>query len=338
MCAPEAIDTEYELLEAPTGITGASGVVREDGALLVVSDDSPGCYFRVPIGDSAESLIRIPDDRVERRELLRGGSSSFGLAVDLESIDVLADDRVVVLSERLRSILDHHGIVAQYDDPFGEFAEKGLEGLAVRALGEQRSRVAALWEGGYLDEPELPYQLRELAGRALNPVVFVHDVDPGATRVKARVKNATAIVELHPPSPQAESSSSGAPPFRFRAPDLVWHDWTSESGSREYGFIVLLNSETPPYAPSDSSEKPKKDYGPRWLQRFDMTGKPVGSWLDLDASVREVLGNDDLEDANWEGVAWFEPGRRLVLVHDEGPSKLADPAAIIVPIPDEWQV
>jgi hypothetical protein len=330
---------DYELLAPSKGIRGASGVVRHNGDLLIVSDDSPGCYSRVQVPDPATSLIPVPDHRAERRELLPGCSSSFGLAMDLESIGLLADGRVVVLSERLRSILDDQGIVAQYDDPFAELAEKGLEGLAVRPIGEDRSRVAVLWEGGYLDESELPGQLRErLAGRALNPVVFVHDLDPGASRVKARVKNAETIVELLVPSPETGSTEAGGPLLRFRAPDLVWHEWTAGSGTREWGFIVLLNSETPPYAPPGSSEEPRKRYGPRWLQRFDLTGNPVGGALDLDATVRAVLNNDDLKDANWEGVAWFEPGRQVILVHDEGKVKLPDPAAVILPIPREWQV
>jgi hypothetical protein len=30
-----------------------------------------------------------------------------------------------------------------------------------------------------------------------------------------------------------------------------------------------------------------------------------------------VLNNDDLENANWEGVAWFEPGKQLAqIIHD----------------------
>jgi hypothetical protein len=229
-------------------------------------------------------------------------------------------------------------LVAQYDDPFAEFGEKGLEGLAVRPIAENRSRVAVLWEGGYLDESELPSQLQDVAGRALNPVVFVHDLDPGTRRVKVRVKNATTIVQLLVPSPEAGSGAAGVPALRFRAPDLVWHEWTSDSGTREWGFIVLLNSETPPYAAPGSSEKPMKRYGPRWLQRFDMTGKPVGDALDLDAAVRGVLHNDDLENANWEGVAWFEPGKQVLLVHDEGKVTLTDPSAVILSIPREWHV
>ena len=332
---------EYKTIETPKGVIGASGVIRHFGDLLIVSDDSPGCYFRVQIPGGAPSHIQIPVEHAKRCELFPGCSSSLGLVVDLESIDILADGRIVMLSERLRSIIDDQGIVAQYDDPFAEFAEKGLEGLAVRPIGENSSRVAVIWEGGTLDKPELPDQLvKELAGKALKPVVYVHDLAPGTSRVKARKENAAAIVKLRVPSPEADSgAAAGSPRLRFRAPDLVWHEWTSNSGTREWGFIVLLNSETPPYkAPDSTDDEEKKRYGPRWLQRFDMTGRPVGESLDLDTAVGEVLQNDDLKDANWEGVAWFEPGERLILVHDVGKEKLPNPSAIILSIPKDWQI
>jgi hypothetical protein len=169
---------DYEVLVPPEGIRGASGVARLGDDLLIVSDDRPGIYFRVHIPNQTESILPIPRESADSNELLRGCSSSLGVAADLESIDLLADGRIVALSERLRSILDDHGIVAQYDDPFSELAERGLEGLAVRPIGHRGSRVAVLWEGGYLDESELPGQLRDLAGRALNPIVLVHDLDP----------------------------------------------------------------------------------------------------------------------------------------------------------------
>ncbi len=66
------------------------------------------------------------------------------LAVDLEAIDVLADGRVVVISERLRSMVSKDGVVVGYDDPFAEFGERGLEGLAVRKVDDKTSKVAVL--------------------------------------------------------------------------------------------------------------------------------------------------------------------------------------------------
>jgi hypothetical protein len=153
-----------------------------------------------------------------------------------------------------------------------------------------------------------------------------------------RVRNAITIVDLLAPHPAADPQTPGVPPLRFRAPDLVWHEWTHDSGKREWGFIVLLNSETPAYvAPGSSEQKPKKRYGPRWLQRFDMSGTPVGDPLDLDAAVHNVVGGDDLTNANWEGLAWLEPGKRVVLVYDESKVKLDVPAAVILSIPEDWQ-
>ena len=57
-------------------------------------------------------------------------------------------------------------------------------------------------------------------------------------------------------------------------------EWTSDSGSREWGFIVLLNSETS-HAAHGSSDKPRTRYGPPCLHRFDITGKPVGEPSEL---------------------------------------------------------
>jgi hypothetical protein len=326
---------DYEHLLLPKGIVGASGVVRNNSYLFIVSDDAPGCYFRVPVTDESGPLIRIPHENADRHEL----PDAARLALDLESIDILADNRVVVLSERMRSLIDEDGLVAQYDDPFSEFAEKGLEGLAVRRVEEGASRIAVLWEGGYLDETELPAQLRAtLAGQVLKPVVLIHDLAVRDRLVKVRMENALAIVELVVPTPP-NLSTSNIPPFEFRAPDLVWHEWTHDSGKREWGFIVLLNSETPAYiAPDDPGKKRKKRYGPRWLQRFAMNGGTIGDPLDLDIEVAKVTGNDALTNANWEGLGWFEPGRRLVVVHDESKVKLDVPAAVVLQIPKSWRL
>ena len=45
-----------------------------------------------------------------------------------------------------------------------------------------------------------------------------------------------------------------------------------------------------------------------------------------------------LDDANWEGLGWFESGESLVLVHDKK-NKLPDgnPAAVILPLPEAWR-
>jgi hypothetical protein len=49
------------------------------------------------------------------------------------------------------------------------------------------------------------------------------------------------------------------------------------------------------------------------LQRFDLTGRPVGNPLDLNDAVGDLLNNGDLDDANWEGLAWFDADKRVIL-------------------------
>jgi len=44
------------------------------------------------------------------------------------------------------------------------------------------------------------------------------------------------LVKLKVPQPDQDKDG-----WRFRAPDLVWHQWRTESDESELGFIVLLN-------------------------------------------------------------------------------------------------
>ena len=90
---------EYKTIEPPKGVIGASGAVRQGSDLLIVSDDTPGCYFRVQIPDGTPLHIQIPEESAERCELFPGCGPALGLAVDLESIDLLADGRIIVLSD-----------------------------------------------------------------------------------------------------------------------------------------------------------------------------------------------------------------------------------------------
>ena len=127
--------------------------------------------------------------------------------------------------------------------------------------------------------------------------------------------------------PQPDRDKDG---WRFRAPDLVWHQWRGEGGANELGFIVLLNSQTAREIPG----KPK--FGPRWLQRFDRMGNPVGSHLDLDEEAKRLLGDNRLQGANWEGLGWYEAGKRLVLVYDASDSIDNIPVALVIDLPGSW--
>lgn len=158
----------------------ASGVVRSGNALLIVTDQEDGCIFKLPlVGNDVQQI----DLNKAIREEIPGGR----FAVDLEAAEVLDDGGPVVLSERLRYLIAADGnMVAMYEDPFGEFGERGLEGIAVRDLTGNASRVAVLWEGGYPEFQEVPPQLRGSQGwlPPLKPVVVVHDLQANASGVK----------------------------------------------------------------------------------------------------------------------------------------------------------
>ena len=182
-----------------------------------------------------------------------------------------------------------------------------------------------LWEGGWIEDGDVQPQVRRLLGGPLFPVVVTHEIKPSQAGVKLMIEDDRELVELKVPQPDQDKDG-----WRFRAPDLVWHQWTSESGENELGFIVLLNSQTGRDLPG------KQKYGPRWLQRFDRAGNQVGSALDLDEEAKKLLGDDRVRDANWEGLGWYEAGKRLVLVHD-APNKIDDiPVALVVDLPSSW--
>jgi len=239
------------------------------------------------------------------------------LIPDLEGVDRLADGKLVFLSERLRSLVGEDGIIAEYDSLLGEFANRGLEGVAVRPLPGGISRIAVLWEGGYPDYASVPWSLRSTAGRqSMRPLVVVHDLNSGVRGVELKMRDAKLAVELEVPEPAGEEPEAQ----RFRAPDLVWT--RSRNGSADdWIFLVLIVSQ-------DSVESPQYLY--HWLQRFDLQGKTVGAPLDLAQFLPKEISH-----ANWEGLSWFEPGTSLVLVH-EGNRRL--PAhAFILNLPEDWQ-
>ena len=110
---------------------------------------------------------------------------------------------------------------------------------------------------------------------------------------------------------------------RFRAPDLVWHE-LSRGGLENWGFIVLLSSKN---ALSD------RTFAHKWLQRFGRGGQPVGAPVEIQSLLPEQA-DAKLRTANWEGLGWFENGKKLVLIHDEPPN--GTPTAVVVDLPKEW--
>jgi hypothetical protein len=312
------------------GIEEASGVVRSGDDLYIVGDHEAGTYYRVTLAPGESGGIHLSPERLERRPMGPGA-----LAADLEAIGLLADGRLVVLSERLGALLDARGLVAGYGRRLSEVGGRGCEGLAVRALPGAASRVAVLWEGGYPEVAVLPASLRErVRGVAMPPAILVHDLPAGAEAVE--VGDDTRLVELDVPRPPGGEPTAQ----RFRAPDLVWHRLQRDD-PESWGFIVLLSSGwAAPPAPGSIEEcaKTGPDGRPlrwchKWLQRFTAEGARVGEPFDLEDVLPEPL-----RTVNWEGLAWFEAERSLVLVYDESVADRAvDPQeAVVVRLPEGW--
>ncbi len=287
-------------------VTEASGITRHGDTLLIVDDGHRGVYFRVHLESDTGPIIRLAEKRIETISLPHAA-----LATDLEAIDVLADGRVVVLSERLRALFGSEGVIAEYDGPMSEFGKKGLEGLAVQPQADGSSKIAVLWEGGYPIYEQVPEQLRRRLGRLpMRPVVQVHSLRAGELDILVRGPNFT---ELDVVSPRGRAPRAQ----RFRAPDLVWH----QGPGGRWGFIVLLSSH---------NSLGKREYRHHWLQRFSERGSRIGEPIDLDRMMPE-----DLKGVNWEGLGWFEKGKSLVIVHESHPAPNA--VAYVVQLPPQWQ-
>lgn len=289
-------------------IREASGVVRDGASLLVVDDADVGAYYRVPVPRDHGALLRLNGPATQRVPL-----KTPGLGIDAESIGFLADGRLALLSERLRSLVSDDGVIAEYDSELAEVAKRGLEGVSIRPLADGASRVAVVWEGGYGDFAGVPARLQRPVNRGpWLPLIVIHDIARNARVGRVKLRDAVATIELDVPVPQGKEPDAQ----RFRAPDLCW----TRLGA-DWGFIVLLSSQ-------NSVEKPVYQY--HWLQRFNMEGKRVGEPIDLGALVPEHLGG-----ANWEGLNWWEPGKSVVLVHES--NGRLQPHAFFLDLPKDWQ-
>lgn len=327
---PACADSSSEPIR---GIEEASGVLKIDHELWIVGDHEPGTYYRVRLDGLEPPRLRLDPTRLSRHSIAAG---PYG--ADLESINRLPDGRVVILSERLFTLLDADGIVASYDHSLAEFGGRGLEGLAVRDLDDGRARIAVLWEGGYPDPDRLPAPVAPMVCQgALRPVIVIHDLDAGATGVHVDDGKIVAQLELKVPLPPGDE------PFaqRFRAPALVWRRLRDGGNEDSWGFIVLLSSgygEKPPADWPDACPETTADGKPlrycyKWLQRFTQDGEPFGEPFDLSEVVPA-----ETRHSNWEGMGWYEPGESLVFVYDETLRRKAlDPQeAFVLPLPDGW--
>jgi hypothetical protein len=316
---------------APAGIEEPSGVTRLGQELLVVGDDDHGVYYSLRVRGDESGLVPLAPATLGRHPLAAGPA-----AFDLEGVDVLADGRVVVLSERAPGLFDEAGTVVRYGRDLVELAGRGLEGLAVARNADGSSRVAVLWEGGYLEKQQLPPDLTR-AGElpALRPRILVHRLLPGARDHVIVPEDVERTVELATPEPPGREPRAQ----RFRAPDLVWHRIPSEEGDED-GWIVLMSSgwNEPPEPGSIEECAQREDGKPlrwchRWLQRFTLAGVAYGAPFDLDDVLPEPV-----RSANWEGLGWFAPGEKLVLVYDESVAerRLDPQRAFVMDLPAGW--
>ena len=292
-------------------ITEASGVTCLGDELLIVDDSVNGAYFRVSLNGRTGPLIPLNDSGPVKVDLPR-----IGVWIDLEGIDVLGDGRVVLLSERLRCLVGEEGVISEYDYPLTDIGRRGLEGVAVRELPDGSSRIAVLWEGGYLDPGSMNPELEERIGTApLLPQVFVHDLKPGEVTGRVLWDSAVDRCQLQVPIPEGDEPEAQ----RFRSPDLVWCRLPGDQPDN-WGFIVILSSQ--------NAALPLQ-FLHHWLQRFDMEGRPVGQPLDIAELTPPEIGN-----ANWEGLCWHDEGKSLVLVHENQGD--LQPNAYILDLPPDW--
>lgn len=291
-------------------VTELSGVVRVGDELLLVADNLPGIIFRHPVPTAAAGTVNL-DPAALHRTPLTGGA----LALDPEEVDILADGRIVLLSERLHCLIGEQGVIVQFASFTTEFGNRGLEGLAVRPLADGASRIAALWEGGQPFAHDLPAAIECALSNpkpVLPPFVVYHDLPAGGHTGWA-AGNPVILRLPAPPDPR----------HFLRAPDLLWCRLPGLEA--DWGLLALLSSDVLAQHRA-SGERPGRYNA---LQRFTVWGEPVGSPLWLVDAFGAELGDD-----NWEGIAWLDEGSRIILVADrkEGANPLA-----IVDLPEEWR-
>ncbi len=352
ICVLLAVSTT---IAANPPLTEASGICRVGDSLYIVSDDVPGGYFVYTIPDPSARIIPIDTAQLTFRTL--PGAES---AIDLEAIDILADGRIAVVSERSASLLapgdscrGDYRMITAFGKKMTELGNRGVEGLAAMALPDGSTRVAALWEGGFPVTSFLPDSAQPLLdGVWMAPRLVVYDLPPCGG--DGWLTEALSYVELQVPLP--EVSGRDRYPQRLRGSDLVWYTWTADDGNEETGLIAVLGSENGPPVFDPGA----KEYRHQWLLRFSIGGQPVGQRVDLRAELLYSLRTldpdffselpshvaehtqrvfDELKrnqySANFEGMGWYIEGESVIVIYDRYP--LDPPIAFVIPIPDFWR-
>ena len=240
-----------------------SGIAVRANEFIVVSDNEPGVFYRAPYDPSQGPRFAIENERAVRLKDAR-------LAFDLEGVELLLDNKVIVLSpKRLRSLIVEDGTVYSYESYTSEIGNRGLEGVAVHPT--KPNLIAVVWEGGYPEPDDLPPALRqeELRKSAIAPFIITHEIN-AAVPAGSRVNVTGQVTTLNVPKPAGEAPDAQ----RFRAPDLVWYP--QPNGEDE--FIVLVSSQNSPLAGD-------RAYGYIQLIRFDKRGQVVGDPFDVKAAL-----------------------------------------------------
>ncbi len=335
-------------------MTEASGLFFQNDTLWIVSDDAPGTVFVYPLAGIPKSGV-IP---IDTAKLLRRTIPGGKFVSDLESIDRQPDGDFLILSEDLHALCrvetrgsDSQCVLAtQFDQTVTELGNRGLEGAAVRTLGDERMLLAVAWEGGYLEFFSIPPQLRNAIGHlALEPIVII-DTLSAKSRL-SYLDEPAYYLTLQTPKPDSLKDRGQ----RFRISDLVWSG--QGDSPQNNGFIALLSSADSP----DIESGQRRRFQYKWLVRFDLAGSPIGSPCDITPLVKncwekfaatemsllspslqvnartfgEKVAAANWENVNWEGLAWLEPGTSLVLIYDGSP--IDPPFAFVIPLPEEWR-
>jgi hypothetical protein len=288
----------------------ASGIIRRENQLLIVSDSQYNGYFSYELPQPLLEKGPLVIDSSRKDALKWIPLPKLSLARDFESIEVLADGRLVLLSEALSSIVDEDGYVLTCQAQMTMIGNRGLEGLAARPIGLGHSLLAMCWEGGHLKKSDMPKQM-ELKNYVLDPVIWIYDLPADASSLYVKEKHLQESVTLA--VPQLEED------LFFRASDLVWN----KDSQGDWGFIVLLTGHRP------KADK-VKFAGVSLLQRYNLEGVAIGDPIKLN----EVL-ETKYQTLRWEGLAWYEDGKSLVLINDDDP-EIGPPVAYILPLLNGW--
>lgn len=295
-------------------IPEASGIVKVNNKLYIVSDDTVGKYYTYSLnGLNLSNRLLLNDcSRLDSIDLRFGK-----IKLDLEGISTIGNN-VVVVSERNRSLILVDSILKTYSERFTEFANRGIEGLDIKTLDQSRGKydIVAIWEGGYPVQQDITIALEyKKNNKSMPPFIIKYTtisnkiIKPSKRIIKLDMRKINKMIDR-------KSKNYGEPyANRFRAPDLVWY---------KDGFIVLLSSER------SIPRKNKKEYKYKLLQRFDINGVPIGDPLDL----KQVMGNDI--SFNWEGLGWFIQDDSLILIHDSKKEN-KNTSIQIVKIPNSWK-